>query len=161
MSRSAQATIERLQPYHRRKNPNARSLWVLEELANIDKHRLVHPTATALTGTEYRLTPTGGLLLVRRQETFFGPLKENAMVSRFTVSASVPPFTHVDVEADTVLDVIFDKRSEAKSARGLPVAATLDGIMGFVADEVMPALVELFPGLQYGVDELPPVTSPS
>jgi len=45
MSRSARAAIERLQPYHRRKHPELRALWMLDEMWQVDKHRLIHVTA--------------------------------------------------------------------------------------------------------------------
>jgi hypothetical protein len=39
MSPAAKRRIEEVQPYHRRRQPLLWSLWQLEELANLDKHR--------------------------------------------------------------------------------------------------------------------------
>ncbi len=154
MSRNARATIERLQPYHRRKNPRTKLLWILEELANVDKHRLLPVTAMALRGTQYRLGVTGGPFTLHQIETFVRPLKDNAMVARFTVDLG--PEGHMHVDANTVLDVVFDKGIEAKSARGLGVVATLNEISDFIANEVMPALADCVPDLRYAVTEGPP-----
>jgi hypothetical protein len=154
MPRGARATIERLQPYHRRNHPGARWLWVLEELSNVDKHRLLPVTTATLLGTSYTFSVTGGSISQNETETFRGPLKENAMIARLTVA--VTPGAHVNVEANAVLDIIFDKASEAKSARSLRVMSALDAIMEHIAGEVMPALAGCFPRLRYGVVEGPP-----
>jgi len=47
----AQAEIEGLQPYNRRQDYTPDPLWVLNELSNIDKHRLPHLTLFALGAT--------------------------------------------------------------------------------------------------------------
>jgi hypothetical protein len=40
----AKAVIKRLQPYHRGEKSAYHRLWMLRELSNADKHRLLHPT---------------------------------------------------------------------------------------------------------------------
>jgi hypothetical protein len=154
MPSAARGRIERFQPYHRRKRPTAKSLWILEELSNVDKHRLLHLTTTDLTGATYKVTASGQKLWVQELKTKLGPLQEGAIVTR--IRADVDPGAHMHVEANTVLDVTFDKKLEAKSARGLRVMSTLNEISDFVALEIMPELAASFPGLRYGMTQSGP-----
>ena len=56
----AQGVIESLQPYHRRYDPQAHPLAILQELSNADKHRTLHLTAAQVTEAEiYLVTPKG------------------------------------------------------------------------------------------------------
>jgi hypothetical protein len=55
VSRPPRAAIDRLQPYHRRKNPASRALLQLEELSNMDKHRTLHFTILQQVESRYRI----------------------------------------------------------------------------------------------------------
>jgi hypothetical protein len=48
---TAPGRVERLQPYHRKLVPHARTLQWLDEISNVDKHRLLHPVASMLVGS--------------------------------------------------------------------------------------------------------------
>jgi hypothetical protein len=160
MSRDMRAVVERLQPYHRQKNPSARLLWLLEELANVDKHRLLPLTAAALVGSQFRLSSTSpGPLAVHQIEVFPGPLKPNAILARFAIDGA--PGLDMNVEAHAVMDIAFSQDGEIKALRGESVIATLAAIASFVDKSVMPELVKLIPGGEYRmIDSWPPPEPP-
>jgi hypothetical protein len=159
MSRGTRAAIQRLQPYHGRKNPSLYLLWMLEELSNIDKHRLVHLTSAAVFGTSFQVSGTG-VWRLEGLEVVPGPMKENAVVGRFYGEFAPPPA--VEVKANIVPDVLFDKSTEARSVRGLPVLDVLYAIREVIVLSVLPELdkelVRLFPEGQFvvGIGELKP-----
>jgi hypothetical protein len=55
MDPKAQGIIEGLQPYHQRQAYTADPLWLIHELNRIDKHRLLHSTATSQASTDLRV----------------------------------------------------------------------------------------------------------
>lgn len=78
----AQREIEALQPYHRRKLPDARWLRVLRELSDSDKHRQPHLMLPVLAPLDLRITGAKTL----NMKVFRGrPLKEKAIVARARV----------------------------------------------------------------------------
>jgi hypothetical protein len=139
MSLRAQAIIERLQPYHRWKNPGARALWQLHELSNIDKHRLLHVTHSSLEGSQFRITSARPMTF-SGYSFYPGPLKPGAVIARWHVVVPPGQALKVDVNANLVTDVAFGKSSPARSVRGVGVIPTLQAIGAFVADSVLPPL---------------------
>ena len=75
----ARAAIERLQPYHRKLVPNARSLRWLHEISNVDKHRDLHPIGSMLVGSQVGIASSSGRWTLDQYELFPGPLTERAM----------------------------------------------------------------------------------
>lgn len=147
MSRGARAAIERLQPFHRRKNPRLASLWRLEELSNIDKHRKIH--VTSAVGVRSRFTVAGtGLKSLTGIMPVFCTLQEKAIVGRFWGEFDFEQ--DVDVETEIVPELVFDWASEAKALRGRSVVLTLREIGDCIVFDVLASLdAELeraFPG---------------
>lgn len=160
MSRRTRAAIQRVQPYHRRKNPLLWQLWMLEELSSIDKHRLLHLTSASIGGTSFQLSGTG-MYRLEGIEVLFRPLEENAVVGRFYGEFG-PPAT-VQVKSNIVPDILFDKASDSRSVRGWPVLETLhrirDAIVFVVLPELEPEMTRLFPregGMVVAVGEAKP-----
>lgn len=149
MRPSTQAAIERLQPYHRRKRPLLAALWHLEELSNVDKHRLVHLTGTVGIRSRFGLRGVGFQQLTKI-EPVFRPIEEKAVVGRFYGDFDLE--AGVDVEAQIIPEVVFDRRSEARSIRGLAVFHTLLAIRNCIAFEIFlskdlePEFLRAFPG---------------
>lgn len=147
MSRRGRAAIERLQPYHRRKNPRLRALWRLEELSNIDKHRLIHTTGAMGVRSRFKVEGAGFRQLTGI-EPIFGPVTEDAIVGR--VFGDFDLEAGVDVKVEIQADIAFDWGSEGKSFRGRSVMMTLlwirECIIRDVLREVDPELQRLFPG---------------
>jgi len=139
---SAQAVIERLQPYHRRKNPRALSLRQLQELSNIDKHRLLHVTYSAFRGSTFDFQTRN----VRAIDGFHfkaGALKRNAVIAAWQVVPIDPRLgTDVQMKAEILTDITFSKTSPARSVRGKSVAKTLYDIGAFIASDVLPPLCD-------------------
>jgi hypothetical protein len=154
MSRRARAAIQRLQPYHRRKRPGLSSLWMLEELSNIDKHRLVHLTGAVPVTASFRLQGTGFFRL-ESINVFPRPIVENAIAAHFYGDFDL--YEGVEVEARMKPDVVFDRHSEAASVRGESVMLTLLRIRESIVLDVLPELEwefgRRFPGTAWRVTE--------
>lgn len=150
MSRGARATIQRLQPFHRRKTPELAYLWVLEELSSIDKHRLIHLTAAVGVQSSFRIGGAG-FMRMTKLEPLPVEIKDNAIAARFYGTFDIE--AGVDVKAEIRPDVVFDRRSEATSVRGRSVARTLIMVRDVIGLIVLPALgpefERLFPELSF------------
>jgi hypothetical protein len=118
---------------------------MLEQLSNVDKHRLLHVTGAAVAGTSFQLSGPG-LLRLEGIEAIPCPMKENAVVGRFYGEFLPPPA--VNVKSNIVPNVLFDKTVEARSVRGLPVLDVLleirDVIIFSVLPELKPEITRLF-----------------
>ena len=137
----AATAIERLQPYHRRKNPCSRALWQLQELANIDKHRLLHVTYTSIRGSTFVVTEARNIAAIQDFNFRAGPLKRNAIVAKWRVVPVDPRYgTKMNMDADMLTDIIFGQASPARSVRGQSVTKTLHDIGAFIASDVLPPL---------------------
>lgn len=136
----AAAVIERLQPYHRRKKPSAVALRQLEELRNVDQHRLLHPVALARDVSRCRLLAPQGTIEPTDKFRFGNrPIKENAMLAWFEI---VPKGdVEVYVEDNASIDIAFERGSPARSVQGKSVVTTLSQIALYVGEDVLPALL--------------------
>jgi hypothetical protein len=154
VSAQARAAIERLQPYHRQKMPDAKALTLLNDLCNVDKHRMLHPTASMLVGSQFGIEATGYFEL-HRIDVFPRELRSGAMLARFAgrFDGDVT-FTH-----NMGLDVVFGRDCAAVRARKQSVVATLAYIREFVLRELMPALTVFFDNTEYGVTKQPSTAS--
>lgn len=107
LAKDAQAEIDALQPFRRRPDdPTSDLLWMLSELDNIDKHRLLLIASPRLADARLEVTMGGEtrtLTLSNRPE--WVPLKLDAM--RFRITATGPPDAEVSVKADTSVGVVF------------------------------------------------------
>jgi hypothetical protein len=140
---AAQAAIERLQPYHRWKNPGSRVLLQLQELSNIDKHRLLHVTTAALRGSVATVIESHNVAGIETDGFLIGPLKRNAVVVELKVTAADPSQAiEMNVKPELLSEIAFAKGSAARSVRGEGVLPTLAGIGAFIASDVLPPLTE-------------------
>jgi hypothetical protein len=139
MSRSARASIKRLQPYHRRKHRMLRALWQLEELSNIDKHRLLPTVGAIPQRASFNIEFNQPGVKLAGLTPFAGPIEEGRRV----VMVHGGPFqspTDLGINADFISDVAFDQRCEAVSVRGFPVQAVLGGVFAALGMHVFPEL---------------------
>jgi hypothetical protein len=138
MSSRAQKIVEQMQPYHRRVLPEARALLALDQLNNVDKHRDLHPTASVLAGTQFRISGTGFRQL-SKIEAWSQELRERAMLARFTgvfeddVEVSMP---------EARFDVVFGKCCAAPVVRERSVMLTLIEVREFIMKRLMPAFAD-------------------
>lgn len=149
MSRYARGTIERLQPYHRRTHPELWRLWQLDELWQVDKHRMIHLCAAVPEQVQFRVNGLQGVNSVGVQQ-YLNPISEGAKLMRLLGDFPVPE--EVIVKAEITPDVIFDLDSEARSARGHSVIGTLIAIREVIGLRVLAELDQelhrLFPRLR-------------
>lgn len=150
MSRAAQTSVERLQPYHRRKLPTAVALLWLDQICNVDKHRALHPTGSMLVGSRFGIESTGARFSLRAVEVFARQLTERAMLARFTGEFE----GGVVLRQDAAFDVVFAKDAGAPAVRGRSVVGSLLAIRDFVDLAVLPELARFFPG-DYEVADSP------
>jgi len=139
ISQEAQAEIEWLQPYNRRPDDFTKSpLWVLNELSNIDKHRLPHLTLFAVGEMPFRGT---GRFKGGRQW-------EAAAVEDRTELLGIDALRDdlsgkVDVEFYIKGSIAF----AGPIAQGADVFEILRGIRDEIMNEVLPRLRPFFPPL--------------
>lgn len=137
LSRPVQVSIERLQPYHRRKHPLLWALWQLEELSNIDKHRVI-PLTGALTAQASLAIKFNRPIQRFGKTDFPGPIEEGRPLIQLRGEFVSPD--DVDIEADITPSVIFDKRCDPACVRGWQIRDVIDGIFTALAVHVFPEL---------------------
>ena len=133
------ATVESLQPYHRRNNPDSRYLWMLHQLSNVDKHRIVAVSTASIASVVVRVS-TSGETSVRRIATPQWPVRfeDRAVIARIEMGYSeVGATMNVDPTTRIGFSVDFAKRGEAEPVRGLPLLSTLGNIGSYVEDVVV------------------------
>lgn len=139
--RDAARAIERLQPYHRRKNPGTLALWQLQELAGIDKHRFPHVAQAVQRGSAMTVIKGRNIAGLKGPGFIRGPFKRDAVVAEFKI---VPTDSRhgveMKVEPELLTDIAFGKGSQARSVRGKSVTVTLYEIGSFIASDVLPPL---------------------
>ena len=123
LSVEALAVVESVQPFHHGKDPTSHPLWVLQELSNVDKHRLLYATGTVLGTGNFKLNPTGGVRIKSFKIRDAGPVKDGAKIALW--SGDLPPGSEgqVTVEGDIAYGVAFDEDGPAK---GEPIQRSFD-----------------------------------
>ena len=127
---NVQAEIATVQPF----NPPGKDLnplWLVHELSNFDKHRMLHLTTTIRGTTEITVTFTflnsGNRRPLSVTPIFSqtGAVQDGAVVARFRTSGTWPN-TEATAESNVVFDIGFDMSSVAVA--GDPVAQTLSSL---------------------------------
>jgi hypothetical protein len=135
----AQTEIEWLQPYNRRPDdPTRDKLWVLNELANIDKHRVSHLTLFALT--KFGFGGTARFKFGRQREA--AAVVDSTKLFCFGPRLSEPR-RKVDVQFNLGLSIAL----AGPIAEGAEVFEILRGIRNYIMDEVLPRLAPYLPSL--------------
>lgn len=138
MSPAAKRRIEEVQPYHRRRQPLLWSLWQLEELANLDKHREI-----PLTGA----MPSLGPVAIRFNSpgvTRFGfrpipgPIEERRRVV-YVLGENISKPDDITIDWQVKSAVHFDRKADPSCVRGWPVPAVIDGIFFTLSVILLPA----------------------
>lgn len=146
MSRSTRAASERLQPYHRKKDPPLANLWRLEEFSNIDKHE--HFQIIGAVGIRSRFGIIGaGFNRLSRLQPIFCQIEKNAILGHYWGEFDLD--SGLEAEANIIPEVMFNRRSEARSAPGESVFLTLmaihECIIFWVLAGLTPEIQRLFP----------------
>jgi hypothetical protein len=136
---AAKTIIEGLQPYHRGEKFAYHRLWMLRELSNADKHRLLHPAllmpqAMAMFAGEVKISNITWTL---------GPVKNGAEIARY------PYFGETGVEMDMnpyfTFGVGFRQGSPIPILpddilKTMSVVGVLRWIHAYIAKDVLPPL---------------------
>ncbi len=136
------ARIERLQPYNTaplgdplKTNP----LWILSELSNADKHRMINialvniPAHVVTLGGEplSPLDPADLDVLARSGVGKIGRVEHDALLDRISTYPPMPPDMHVNIRAP--VQVTFD---EGGPGLGYPVVETLEALVEYVTGTI-------------------------
>lgn len=147
--RGAKAAVERVQPYHGRKDDpaSARRLSDLSELSNIDKHRRF-PVAAA--GQQGMILP--GYVeghVVSGYSTKFRVLKRDATIVWLEVPTLPPSCKEPNVDLDFMANIEFVGPAANPPVSLLvpsePVPFTLNAILNYIRDRVLPELLPFVP----------------
>lgn len=108
----AKAIIEGLQPHLCSDGPTRDLLWILNELWNIDKHRLFHVTAWALGAARFEVAPRSNVDRITHLKILHvnGPVKHGTPLAEAIIHSRHPK-PEVGVEADFGMDIAFDEAS--------------------------------------------------
>lgn len=134
LSTRQKAFIEGLQPYHAGEDAQTHPLWLLHELNNTDKHRLLPISNLAVL---YGPDPEGKIRIFapngERLEIQFmlhpqlgEPMEDNAKLFTFKILDVVSPTKQVNVYADVTGSILFGNGIKANSGRR--VDKTLESI---------------------------------
>lgn len=135
----AKDAIERMQPYQRGRNFRSHPLWQLNELSNIDKHRMLHVTAPNFAG----LAIPAAMCVPPQQRREGGKLEVFGLgaVEGETVFARIPRGMLVpDHEMNTNIVPIFEIAFKDEPLIGEKVIQILSGIFDYIDTEVIPNL---------------------
>ena len=132
--------IEKLQPYQRTAGPpSTHPLYLLNQLRNIDEHRLLHLTNAALGDTYFTLRDQAGRALfystMNSGNTGFIPFDEHTDFMSGTIQG--PTVTALEVDGEFTFQVAFAPQGVAGMQ---PVSYVLSDILTFVSNEVFVAL---------------------
>ena len=139
----AKAVVEELQPYHRGEEFAYHRLWMLRELSNADKHRLLHPTllhpaAMGFFPDEIDVSDITWKL---------GPVENGAEIARYPFSGEAG--TEMDVKAHFTFRVGFRQGSPLPILpddilNTMDVASVLRWIYVNITKTFLPPLVDPF-----------------
>ena len=142
LSAASQAAIERLQPYHGRVKGFRPALLVLNDLANIDKHR--HIVLIAASATSSRVDLSGpGIPEGTSVRGYVGPFADSTVIGKwaFRGSSSVRSVhPKVNVEPHLGFDVSF---AQAPAARSGSVLGFLGNLHDVIRETIFPPLETL------------------
>jgi hypothetical protein len=121
------ALIEGLQPYHG-SNPASHPLWILHEINNADKHRLIQLAGRALEFKSLGFNQLWGYDFIDLN-VGGGLVEDGAQIADFTLIQRDPK-AHVYMNLDFTFDIVFGKGSPVPP--GTPLVSTLADIVSCV-----------------------------
>lgn len=148
MSPAIRAAIERVQPYQRG-DIDRDPLWVLNELARVDRHRTLHVVTSTHESTrfswgrrdEHGVFSVAPVPFVERMydQITFGPFEDGAEIARFVLRPAQP---EMDVECQFVIGIAF---GDGSPAARFPIVESLAQIHGWLTTTLMPEFLPFFP----------------
>jgi hypothetical protein len=137
---NAQAIIEGLQPYKRGNAYRSDPLWVLHDLARINRHRLLHTTVASFSGIGIDLgrSINVGTVFPGTIRSLGGTVETDTPIAEFPPIGPVNPSQPMHVEIQPRLDVAFAQ--ETPGVEEESVVETLYGLYTYVRGDVISAL---------------------
>lgn len=144
----AQAIIEEIQPFKNGEGDAADTfLWVLHELNNVDKHRLLHPTEVWIVTNACQLLLPDGTKVEPTEFLDRGAIRQGTVIASY----KWPPWTgkgEMDVTIDTSFDVAFAEPPkigpDIVNCAGAPLSFLMREFHAMVRDEIIPEFVRFF-----------------
>jgi len=131
----AQATIQRFQPYRRRAGHEGHTLWVLHDLARIDRHRAIHILPAVLQETEITVESIRDMQITET-EFRLGSVQDGKELAAFRTRVTGPrPQMHVEVSP--FFGISFEQDGPG---RGSHVVDALGVMRRCIGELVFPAL---------------------
>jgi hypothetical protein len=111
----ARKGIEAIQPFNSTgEDPRAHPFWVLQELCNSDKHRLLNMTGGIFGASQLDLRTSGDLRIERIEVRGDGPVEDGDALARWRFLGGKGQVT---LDGDIAYDVAFDQAGPAKGER--------------------------------------------
>lgn len=123
----ARSIIENLQPHHAGDAFAREKLWILDQLWNLDKHRMVPVTVFGQQAVQINPQALTSSATYRLR----GPIRRKTEIVRFAGSR---PESYPNPESAAVLDIAFGKGTPAY---GHPVTGFLAGLADYLRDDVI------------------------
>lgn len=139
ISPRAQAAIQRLQPYCRGEAFHSDPLWQLNELSNVEKHRLPHTATLNNVSTLTFFVPDG--IGAEEVQSLFAWFDGSAPIAQYPAFDSTGAEVHVDFTP--AFDVAFTKGAPQR-LWGRSIPGTLESFQRYIVNEVLPPLVDSF-----------------
>jgi hypothetical protein len=117
----AQAIIESLQPYHGALQMDP--LWMLHELDNADKHRVLHAVGTVLKSPSYIVKREHPDVTVQSVRFFIGPKSDGAALYDLIAERADPTAT-IDLDVTITYEIAFQNRRDFQG-KSLPTNGLL------------------------------------
>ncbi len=135
----AKTAVEGLQPYHRGNAYETDPLWIIHELDNINKHRLLHTAFAHGGGAGWNPARSRNLAAIGPGviESIGGPITTDTPIARIPVQP-IDPEIEVYVEVQPTLDVAFTQGTPIVEYES--VYKTLRDTYVHVVGTVVPAL---------------------
>jgi hypothetical protein len=157
---AANGVIESLQPYQRGADARLDPLWILNELARVDRHQVLHVAVAIIEDQQIYAgavpgTRGSGAYLVpadisdelyerisRRDRQPITP-EDNAEMATIASRHPALPHRRWTVGFEAVYFIVFSE-SEARITTGLPVIETLERILRQIESETLPLFGKFF-----------------
>jgi hypothetical protein len=141
LSPAALSVVDSVQPFrHGGQEPDRHLLWVLQELCNVDKHRMLNLSSTALGAMNLTLEAEGSVQVQRSKVREDGPIEDGAEMVRWSVIASGEG--KVEMNGQIAVDVAFNEAGPAKGERvkgGLDMlGGAVGSIVGMLGETIEP-----------------------
>jgi hypothetical protein len=135
---TARRRIEDLQPYHRRREPMLWTLWQLEELSNLDKHREIPLTGAIPSQGSVSIAFNNPGVKLFGWKPCPGPIEERRRVV-YVLGENITKPDDITLDWEVKPGIQFDRKADPPCVRGWPVPAVIDGIFFTLAMLVLPA----------------------